>query len=308
MVLAVVPDLLWHYTTLDSLEKILGSRSIRATHAGHLNDPREFHLVFDAYDDALRLAWPDRVADLSTFHNRRDPLYRLTPFAVSLSENQDNLLLWRSYADSLTGVALGIRAAGLTQLKTSRDDYGVKLHQVSYDQDKTLLAGQSWALETIGAVTRNDAKHDAVRAELPAGYPAPKAFGRRLEEDHIVADHFVGLAEIAATFKTSGWRQEEEWRLLVQTTRPLWDAAYEDAADTFENAWTKRPDGIPFVTLEVPAWEDLLPAVVVGPHGNAEGVQALLERLGLSASVSQSPTLVRAPSKPSHSHAAGDDV
>ncbi|MDX6456845.1 MAG: hypothetical protein QOE55_542 [Acidobacteriaceae bacterium] len=110
------PDVVYHYTTMDTMTKIAQGASIWATSISYLNDVSEGdhflklvrkripgYLVFHSVNESIFedfLKEPDLM--FSTFETR--------PFVVSFSQEADSLPQWRSYCPDGNGVAIGFRA------------------------------------------------------------------------------------------------------------------------------------------------------------------------------------------------------
>ena len=137
-------DLLWHYTSLDSLKKIAESRTVKATELEKMNDSMEgkwlYHQLIrsralsdERFMQYLKGLWrPDPPA--STY----DPYGRTHTFAFCLSKGRDRLSQWRAYANFGQGVAIGFDANLLASANCVRDEFAmpadhVVLARVEYD-------------------------------------------------------------------------------------------------------------------------------------------------------------------------------
>lgn len=99
---------LYHYTSIETLYAIINNINkedensirftLRATHAGFLNDLTEGQLLVSALK---RIGTPVRL--LNTLIDMQG-----YPFVVSLSELDDDLNMWRCYANQGKGVAIGL--------------------------------------------------------------------------------------------------------------------------------------------------------------------------------------------------------
>lgn len=102
------PDILYHYTSLDALSSIISNIksvsdqeayfTLRATHASFLNDLNEGRLL------------PEALKEIGINENKLWLSLDRTgyPFVLSLSEQCDDLNMWRCYADQGRGVAIGL--------------------------------------------------------------------------------------------------------------------------------------------------------------------------------------------------------
>lgn len=127
-----VPDILYHYTTMDVLFSIINNvkhenpkgtekddaslykLTLWATHAGFMNDPVEFSYLTQCINKALERYEKEKKISkectkrekILSILNRHDNIYTL-PAILSLSEAMDNLPMWRCYSNNAQGVAIG---------------------------------------------------------------------------------------------------------------------------------------------------------------------------------------------------------
>lgn len=105
-----VPENLYHYTSIESLLSIINGIDInnefvkfRSTHIAYLNDMTEGRLLQNALkknginEDVIKIL----------------EACKGYPFVMSLSENSDDLNMWRNYACSGAGAAIGLDAQTL---------------------------------------------------------------------------------------------------------------------------------------------------------------------------------------------------
>ena len=113
------PDILYHYTSLDSLTKIVSGRSLLASDTRFLNDKKELIHLTKTITDRLRermlgadddtrpaLHWLLNHLD----SNQHDPVY-----VVSFSSKADDLSQWRGYTPPSQGVCIGFRTKALKE-------------------------------------------------------------------------------------------------------------------------------------------------------------------------------------------------
>jgi hypothetical protein len=120
-------DLLWHYTSLDTLYNILNNYDNKkpyinmwATHALFLNDPNE--------DKLLQVAASKQISKEAMQEAIGDDNH---PFVISFSKKEDDLNQWRSYGDDGRGIAIGFVTNKLTSGK-------YQLQNVEYVSDKDI--------------------------------------------------------------------------------------------------------------------------------------------------------------------------
>jgi hypothetical protein len=126
------PDILYHYTSLDAMTKVVSSRSLLASDTRFLNDSKELtHLtttIIDRLKIRLRSAGPDKKPALQWLlsnleNDERDPVY-----VISFSAKADDLSQWRGYTHTTQGVCIGFDTKGLRdalkQMKGDRHERG----------------------------------------------------------------------------------------------------------------------------------------------------------------------------------------
>lgn len=133
------PSTLYHYTSLETLFAIINNINnddpnnvyftLRATHASFLNDDTEGKLL------------PNVLHHLGVTDSTLLILQSLQgyPFVCSLSELDDDLNMWRCYANDGKGVAIGLN---YSELKSILNDKLTKIEYASHDElKKRLISG-----------------------------------------------------------------------------------------------------------------------------------------------------------------------
>jgi hypothetical protein len=202
------PTHLFHYTTVEGLLGILHDHSIWATHSAYLNDPSEIthaHSFIQQILEKKAEAEEHPVAKELLFRaryaiNPADGMYQY--FVISFCEDADLLSQWRGYSNRGGGYALGFDSKVIKELADPSP--ALTLRRVVYDHDQQR--------ELINTTI------DAALAELKdVMEPADDA----KTADRIIPyfvmflrDHF---SEYHFSFKNLAFREEKEWRLIVQT-------------------------------------------------------------------------------------------
>jgi hypothetical protein len=111
------PEILWHYTSLDALMKILDSGSIWASHIRYLNDSSEYdHMVHTIDNRVCELRSevmsqviedPTRCAALTSVHRILKAGISRVTYVSSFSAKKDDLSQWRGYCPPGQGVSIG---------------------------------------------------------------------------------------------------------------------------------------------------------------------------------------------------------
>ncbi len=130
-----LPDVLYHYTSMDALMSIAQSGKVWATDTRYLNDRTECTYLFELLKShiAHRVAKP-------TDQDRKDSerlvwlleiMPRFEVFVASFSELGDLLSQWRAYSTGGVGFSIGFSAKAIMQSLVS-DPSGNKL-SVAHD-------------------------------------------------------------------------------------------------------------------------------------------------------------------------------
>jgi hypothetical protein len=122
------PEVVYHYTSVDTLLKIVDSRQIRATSVGFLNDTKERDLFLEAVDKHLPKFLqahpeidPTFFDSFMEFRATQEPTSFL-PFTASFCREEDSLPQWRAYCAGGNGVSIGFRVACLKTAVVGVDD------------------------------------------------------------------------------------------------------------------------------------------------------------------------------------------
>ena len=113
------PDVVYHYTSMDTLLKIVDAGSILATNIRYLNDVMERRHCLDQIRSFMSLHEPNEVIDkpkllgLLDEKQENEKAFYFVPFVASFSKEGDSLPQWRSYCPRGNGVSIGFRTESL---------------------------------------------------------------------------------------------------------------------------------------------------------------------------------------------------
>lgn len=229
--------LVWHYTTLDSLQVILESGTLLATEVSYQNDPQEPDTANDAIREGLRelgkhprykefsreaqrwhLEWHDHNGYV---RGRVGELIGNSRFIFCASTHHDSLYAWRTYAaGSRIGCAVGIDpGAPLGVIGDTNDEGSVRSsrwREVIYESEqlrrfsteKLSLVGDLWNEEmrklhkwaeekTVGTASRRE-KIDTSSAFR-----------------YLLTDFAEAVGDITAVAKHPSFRDERETRVTM---------------------------------------------------------------------------------------------
>jgi len=202
------PPILNHYTSMQGLLSIVETGRIRASHVRYLNDSSEIATMWKVVLGRLkeRLSAVEPTED-KTYLSEVIKLAESRPlsneFVASFSEKDDDLSQWRSYCPSGAGFSIGFSSATLRSQWVSNPSggepsfVGAQLLKVLY-----LSEGDTAELDrTIDAIF-----------ELAARFHGTPGFYGPLSREKIVP---AWLSVIAPSYKNSAFRNESEWRLVL---------------------------------------------------------------------------------------------
>ncbi|MCP9759182.1 DUF2971 domain-containing protein [Aquitalea sp. S1-19] len=276
-------DTLYHYTSLNGILGILGSRSIWATHATFLNDASEFlhglsyakHVaggIFMEDDYLAAFGWAVRHG-LETVS--ADSLY-----VASFSEKADLLSQWRGYCPSGAGICLGF---AVPQLKNFCDARGYRLEKCIYQHQDQLQSVEALVRECFEKFPKPrlsreeyDSFDSKGQVDAEIDYRLQTSEGpEKLQADAAVQWLCAAIAEIAPLFKNEGFHEESEWRIVAN--EPQEQVKFRASSSYLA----------PYVELELlsDATKPALREVIIGPNPNQRRCQRsiamLLEASGL---------------------------
>lgn len=198
-------DLLYHYTSLETFYKIIGNQKkdkiiFRATHARFMNDPFEYDLAYTLIEKAYReyelLNDINIPFDLKKFFSLRNIFG--SPFILSLSENHDNLTMWRSYGANGKGIAIGLDKKMINDYVKDEKNQNTKLLQCFYDE---------------GKIIRNYIRY------LKSHYHDFKIEGNKIIPlGNGTFNTIYGLSLSSFQYKNFNYEIEKEWRLCKNET------------------------------------------------------------------------------------------
>lgn len=209
------PDLqvLCHYTDPGGLEGILKSGMFWATNVAYLNDPHEFRFAFRVLEDMIRRgehALDERL--VGTFleglrtggHDRE----MSRTYMISFSSRQDDLSQFRAYSDNARGYALEFEphklvAAVNSFLKHESGEY-LTLRRVRYGVEELAQFHVRAINELKNCIDRSP--HSPESTEYLEDV---RAFGMDFSEY---------LREAGVVFKQEGYRDEDEYRLVLDVS------------------------------------------------------------------------------------------
>jgi Protein of unknown function (DUF2971) len=191
------PALLYHYSSLEVLQKILENDDFRLSHAEYSNDQREIEeartLIFSritsnahgGFCSALDSAFRARAKDVDAY------IFCMTTGISSAAKPQDMLSQWRAYAQDGRGGALTLEFKGLAALVYHLP--GLRINPVIYEAAIQILLIDS--IINAGLNQYNVSSSSASQAVAIDATVASLVFALPLMKHH-------------------GFSEEREWRLI----------------------------------------------------------------------------------------------
>ena len=269
--------IVYHYTSIDTLEKILASAqgsedaylTLRGTHCVYLNDSTENVLgvilvkrFITKIEDELGIADGERLthvaqtpdAYLATLLRRYDD-HRNGPerFVISFSQDPDNLVMWSMYGNKGNGIALGLDTEKMAQLMTYENFFNIEEGVCTYLTPKQLIEASSESLPEAYAAIK--ARYQSITQP-----EVMKTMHKLYETESIPdgkmimqQDQLMHLIKYASIFhKQDCWSNEHEYRL-----------SYESMGVNIQYHKNSMGDYIPHCDVPIPL--DALTTVMIGP-------------------------------------------
>lgn len=227
-----IPNILYHYASVQKAFSILTNRNIRLSDVTKSNDINEMSIFFpDLFDEILNLyddlggfdngfvykTKHDRLALQLIINELKEQIEQefkkgcIATFVLCLSEKGDLLSQWRGYADDGKGLSLGLNIQELvTFIKSSSKSFYelVKVKYLSDDELKDWIKATAkellWLIDTIMGATKNG---DVM-------FKTASEFDKNIYET--LYYNILGYIEESIRFKSDGFAEEAEWRFYIK--------------------------------------------------------------------------------------------
>jgi Protein of unknown function (DUF2971) len=149
-----VPEVVHHYTSMETFLKIVQTKQLWATSVAYLNDTSEQDHFFKgalARVDAVLSNQPEwhkwNFSDTTPQEDVGPVSIATRPFLASFSSEDDSLPQWRAYCPKGNGVSLGFRTVNLNaatlHMGEAKDPFGIehklKCGRVEYDSSESII-------------------------------------------------------------------------------------------------------------------------------------------------------------------------
>jgi hypothetical protein len=217
-------ELLWHYTSLETLKKIIGCpKTIHASLLSKMNDYQEGRWLLSRVREnplVFRDIVSSGIADGSGLNHRgmlvgHSPL--LYTFVFSLSSESDPLSQWRAYANGGRGVAIGFDVREMTEIAKcwrhwDKLENGSVLAKVEYKVEKQKLVIDYLVqklMERQEVYDRHIRDINPMATGLSRGQPLFETRNWLMETLRYFEPHF----------KNPEFKEEREWRLIYYASQ-----------------------------------------------------------------------------------------
>ena len=277
-------QLVYHYTTIDTLMKILGDidedhLTFHASSMLTLNDSSEFYYGVKEFrrllpnientighiDESIKLS--KIFADQDKYYNGKfNKLFcellmqfNKTPFIVSTSSLGDYIPMWSMYGDSGRGVSIGLDIANLYK-KRSDNSGKLVLDYTDYNLN------QPHPIKIRTQLSLNNPAIAIIKKEYKE-YIQGVGNVTNSERETFYSKVLCSMSSsIAATIKHPAFSFENEWRIL------------QYVADNKDVQYKSNSNGkiTPYIKIKIP--KKNLKKIIVGPKSNPQ-VKQILERM-----------------------------
>ncbi|MBB5066156.1 DUF2971 domain-containing protein [Granulicella mallensis] len=203
------PEVVYHYTSMEVLQKIIKSHELWATNVNYLNDVSEYRFFIDATADrfvALDLG-PPHLPKIDKFDPDSD--FVTLPFVTSLSGERDSLSQWRSYCTTGNGVSIGFRTTSLRRAYLTPPEQrvpGMLIPGVHFDKVRYVKKGDDASIDAALNTIYETSKQYVVQSP------------DLVEQGFTFSFHFEqGVAMSAMFHKDDSFRNECEYRLCADS-------------------------------------------------------------------------------------------
>jgi hypothetical protein len=280
-----LPAVVYHYTSIDTMLKIVENNCIWATSINYLNDTTEA----EHYTGLIRR----HIGDYVLSHKDTNPQifdrilneprrsFEDRPYVASFSGMDDHLPQWRSYCPQGNGVAIGfgtdcllhsrVKDAALQQEPPHPEKWRFEFFRpkVSFAKIEYLDSSAEEMLDRD--ISDAIQEVEAGVAELAGNTSDP----HEKEPPNSPARLFEAAIQKRASFKKNpSFSNEHEYRLLVRSS--IWNRRLLEFRTTRSTLVPYLPVDIPRVNLKPQPWPhensltEFIARVVVGPTPNRE--------------------------------------
>ncbi len=204
-----VPEIVYHYCSLDSFYSIIKNSTIRLTNISKSNDRDEIRYCFDAFEDTLRKScmefaqkYIDNIEvkkffseiDYDSLVSRAVINESLIYYVACFSSEADLLSQWRGYANDGKGIAIGFYSRNFISAKDLKN---IKYNKIIYDMNTVKLGLHDYIIEKLKKANLKAKNNLSISPYIDA-----------------INDIISGMVYNAVFYKNPVFQEENEWRLV----------------------------------------------------------------------------------------------
>lgn len=200
-----IPDLLYHYTTMEGLLGIVKTGKLWSTHIKYLNDSREYEFLWQLLAARIEQRFETSILPYESPERKRIASLQwfrapIETFVSSFSDDGgDRLSQWRGYSGDGVGFSIGFSGPMLEKL--------VETFNATPEADRRLSAS---ILPVIYFSEDDAAKFDEIiNNTWKSPVEAPGLSKERMFS--------TLMSAFAWAYKHNSFREEKEWRLTIST-------------------------------------------------------------------------------------------
>jgi len=212
--------------------------TLRATHAKFFNDPYEYKLAISLLKTSMKRYERENSIEIrksTSFDKKSIGSFGIVaghPFILSLSENSDDLTMWRTYGSDGKGVAIGLDKNMLIEYCNDKNTTNTTLIRCAYKKEAILsnltMYWKEW--------------YDKIKFENKITSVSSFSF-------------FFQISALCFSIKRAEYSNEKEWRLCKNE----WDV---------KNTKFLEKDGliVPYIEHHLP--RSIIKKILIGPCAN----------------------------------------
>ncbi len=204
-----IPQIVYHYCSLDSFFAIIKNSTIRLTNISKSNDREEIRYCFDAFEDTLRKACKEFAhknidnkevekffseIDYDSLVSRAVANESLIYYVACFSSESDLLSQWRGYSNDGKGVAIGFYSRNFVLAKDLKN---IKYNKIIYDMNSVKLELHDYIIEKLKKANLKAKNTLSISPYMDA-----------------INDIISGMVYNAIFYKNPAFQEENEWRLV----------------------------------------------------------------------------------------------
>lgn len=247
-------ETLFHYTTLDGLDKITApAADLYCTNFHALNDNGEFRIGFKYAFDYLKqhnILPPDKLKDVNTATAISDSQYLLTPWIMSFSTEHDSLYQWGIYTPKANGgYAIGF----------DRNQFEKSIANMGSQPTPKYLKHSISLLPCI--YLPKETEYADQLLYFMFGEYRRKVFKHEPSDDlHELSQILRLILLFASIVKHDSFEPEKEFRLIIQATDP---SALANCV--FFGGKPRLPS---MINREINPISKAIKKIIISPHGD----------------------------------------